>query len=385
MAKSKKAKATTTAKKTSAVVSNVAPNKIIKTSASKEAKAPVKTVSSTLAKSASSDAAAMKTKPEKSTAKISLGSIIIFILIIALLVFGINWIVKKVQSDKMEKSAREIIDYLAEMSGGLTIETWTWKGLGATGMYEMEFTFADDSETPYTSYITKDGKMIYTGDGYLIEDLRSEMSLENSTDSTGSATSTEDISKSATPMLSAFIVSQCPYGVQAQKVMLDAITAAPEIANHLEARYFFSSINAETGEVMAMHGQEEANENVRQICLREEQPKVYWPYVSCIVDGGTAETCITTAGVNANDLNACITDLSRGITYAQEDQNLADSLGVTGSPTLFINSEQEVTENNFGGRTAEGYKTIVCASADNALSFCNQTLSETSSAVSGDC
>lgn len=371
MAKKKKAKVTAEPKKTPATASKTTAPVKVKT-------APEKTVKPTAIP-------ATKPKTETSSAKISLGSVIICILIIALLVFGINWIVKKVQSDKMEKSAREIIDYLAQMSGGLVIETWTWKGLGSTGMYEMEFTFADDPEYPYTSYITKDGKMIYTGDGYLIEDLRSEMSLEEGGSATGSATSTEDISKSSNPMLSAFIVSQCPYGIQAQQVMLDAIKAAPEIANNLEARYFFSSINAETGEVMSMHGQEEADENVRQICLREEQPQTYWSYVGCMANGGETTNCVTASGANANELSACTTDLKRGVTYAQEDQNLADTLGVTGSPTLFINSEQEVTENNFGGRTAEGYKTIVCASADNALSFCGQTLSETTTTVSGDC
>ena len=45
----------------------------------------------------------------------------------------------------------------------------------------------------------------------------------------------------------------------------------------------------------------------------------------------------------------------------------------------------KVQESNFGGRNANGLKNIVCCSSDNALPFCDTTLSNQAAAASGNC
>ena len=78
-----------------------------------------------------------------------------------------------------------------------------------------------------------------------------------------------------------------------------------------------------------MHGPEEAQENLRQICIREEQPAKYWNYISCYMKKTTATAasgmplgdstgCQASTGVDTAKLNACVSDPSRGLAYAKK-------------------------------------------------------------------
>jgi hypothetical protein len=220
-----------------------------------------------------------------------------------------------------------------------------------------------------------------------VEDLKTEMGNTPATEggeTTTTAASCDALDKNETPELTAYIVADCPYGTQMQQVMVSAIAEAPEIAQNFKVRYFFDSIG-DDGSVMAMHGEAEAKENLRQICIREEQADKFWAYVGCYAAGADSATCMPAAGVNAATVDACMTDVSRGIAWAKEDNMLAQVHQVTGSPTLILNDAQKVQESAFGGRNAEGLKSIVCCSSNNTLAFCDTTLSSAGSAASGDC
>ena len=135
------------------------------------------------------------------------------------------------------------------------------------------------------------------------------------------------------------------------------------------------------GEITAMHGDEEAQENLRQICIREEQPVKYWDYVSCQMKAGDTTGCEAPTGVDSAKLAACVSTASRGLAYAQEDFDLNTKYSVTGSPTLILD-ESEISEFNFGGRSAEAVRTMVCAAFNSEPSFCATTLNEATAATS---
>jgi hypothetical protein len=131
-----------------------------------------------------------------------------------------------------------------------------------------------------------------------------------------------------------------------------------------------------------MHGNAEAQENLRQICIREEQPTKYWSYLSCFIKlTNSSESCLTEASVDKTSLNSCMTDSNKGLKYAQVDFNLADSFSVSGSPTLILNGES-VSEFDFGGRTAEALKTVLCCGFNQEPSVCSQQL-KTDQAATG--
>ena len=208
--------------------------------------------------------------------------------------------------------------------------------------------------------------------------------VASSTPTPNTATGTVT-SKQAQPELAAYVVADCPYGKQMQTVMTDAIAQAPEIQANFVLRYFFSTIAADGSSYVAMHGAEEGLENARQICLREEQPAVFWAYVQCYADGGTSANCATSAKVDQAKMEACVKAPERGVKFAQADNALAKKHSITGSPSLILNDSEKVKESNFGGRNAQGLKTIVCASADQKLSFCDQTLKTQGAAAAGNC
>lgn len=308
--------------------------------------------------------------------------ILILVVVIGLISY---WAYGSYQKKQVEKQLPELINYLG--GGEMSLSEITRFEL-KSGVYEFDFIFEEYPEEPFTSYMTKDGKMFFVS-GYPVEELLLEMEGYDPNAEAGgaevSAASCETVNKSTEPELTAYIVADCPYGTQMQSVMLDAINQAPELAENFKVRYFFDQIEAGSREIDAMHGVEEAEEGLLQICLREEQPEVYWDYVGCYAGGSDSETCLGTASVNTANLNACMDDVSRGIAYAVEDNDLSTTHGVTGSPTLVLNNTETVRESDFGGRNADGLKSIVCCSADNAFGFCDSALSTEVAAANGDC
>ena len=330
---------------------------------------------------------AAKEEAKKTSAKKSGGNgwtAFWLLLAAGLIIFLGSLIYGEVQKNKVKSALPELINFLG--GGEMTLQGIT-DFKKEDGVYKFDFVFAEYPDEPFTSYISKDGKTFFVS-GYDVQELRDEIAAgggDVASNSGASAASCDSIAKAEAPELTAYIVADCPYGTQMQSVMVDAIAQAPELKDNFKVRYFFTDIQEGSLEIDAMHGKEEAEENLRQICIREEQPALYWDYAECYASGTASDTCLTTAGVNATTLNSCMTDANKGIAYAIEDNNLADLHNVSGSPTLIINDQQQVSESAFGGRNADGLKNIVCCSADNAFSFCDAALTTETAAANGNC
>jgi hypothetical protein len=200
------------------------------------------------------------------------------------------------------------------------------------------------------------------------------------TQATGTVTS-----KANKPELAAYVVADCPYGKQMQTVMVDAMAQVPAIKENFVLRYFFQTIADDGSSYVAMHGASEGMENARQICLREEQPTVFWAYVECYAGGGSSESCVKTAKVDKAKMDTCVGSPERGVKFAKADNELAGKHKITGSPSLIVNNSEKVSESAFGGRNAQGLKNIVCASAEKQMSFCNQALEVQAAPTAGNC
>ncbi|MCX7881462.1 MAG: hypothetical protein N2482_03070 [Patescibacteria group bacterium] len=241
------------------------------------------------------------------------------------------------------------------------------------GLYEFQLTWNNQTYPP--SYITKDGKMLFTS-GVEINSLFNQKPI---TQTPSKKITCNEVKKSSQPKLTAFVVSNCPYGLQMQRVFKKAIEEMPELTSYLEVKYIGSVDN---NKITSMHGDKEAQENLKQICIREEQKNLYWNYVSCYMKKGETDNCLNEAGVNLIQLNSCLDDKKRGLEYAQNDFNLAQKFNIGGSPTLLLNNEQVISEFDFGGRNPNAIKEILCCSADKKLAFCNQEFSKNDVAIS---
>ena len=227
-----------------------------------------------------------------------------------------------------------------------------------SGVYRISTEFTSKTGTKIIdAYMTKDGRFLFPSyytlsGGQQTAVARSPAAAVQTREKKTCA----DISKQDLPVMQAFVVSYCPYGTHMQAVLSDIITRIPGLSRNIKVRYIG---DVSQGTVVSMHGPAEAAENLRQICIREEQADTYWEYVSCTLSSPSSGTCIQKAGVDNTTLTGCMNDKSRGIAYAQEDFSLSRAFGATASPTLILNNVR-VRESDFGGRTPEAIKSLLC-------------------------
>lgn len=239
----------------------------------------------------------------------------------------------------------------------------------------------------FDSYATKDGKLLFP-QAFDMSDSDSSGSSDQNTNAGSGQTAEEIIAamqKSDKPVVDAFIVSRCPFGLQMQRMVADAISSVPLLAQYVNIKYI-GDVSGST--ITSMHGDAEAQENLRQICIRDEQPTKYWNYVSCQMKTGDTAGCQTSAGISADQLSACISTPTRGVAYAQKDFDLANQYGVSGSPTLIVNGVEvsEFTSDNqpvFGSsRSSDEIKTVVCEASNIKPSFCSIQINTAQAAAS---
>lgn len=241
------------------------------------------------------------------------------------------------------------------------------------GVYEFQLKLQNQT---YTSYITKDGKILFTS-GVKLDEAGKQAAAATTTQQ--KKLTAKDLKKSDKPSLTAYVVANCPYGLQTQRVFKKAMEEAPALADYLKIKYIGSIVG---GKITSMHGDEEAKENLRQICIRDEQSNVYWPYVNCYMKEGKTEACLAEAGVDTATMTACTEDPKRGNAFAQKDFDTGTKFNVSGSPTLVLNDSQVVSEFDFGGRVPNSMKTLICGGSKTPGEFCSKDISTNEVATS---
>lgn len=166
------------------------------------------------------------------------------------------------------------------------------------------------------------------------------------------------------PVLDAFIMSYCPYGIQMAKALIPAQELLKGKAD-INIRFVYYT----------MHGQKEADENNRMMCLREEEPDKFWQYMKCFTESGNASKCVAEAGINEASLADCMANRASG--YYEEDKALNSKYDVKGSPTVVLNGKVIQV-----ARSPEAVKEAICNAFNASPEECSQTLS-TAQASSG--
>jgi len=267
------------------------------------------------------------------------------------------------------------------------------------GMYSVNFDVMKGTEKQgsLAVLVSKDSKTMLANSQ--VFDL--DTPVPQDTGSTGQQFSFAAPEKSDTPLLEAFIVSQCPYGLQMQRLLAPIATG---LEKNIKVLYLGSVVN---GKITSMHGDAEAQENLRQICIREEQPTKYWAYVSEYMKAGNVDSALAAAGIDKTALNTCMTDPLKGLKYAQADfdreialqAGLAQKYGVTeisfASPSVVLNGDSTLQYSSSGNyyslseefayatakavtynaRSAENVKNLLCEGFNEKPGACSATLS----------
>ncbi len=291
-----------------------------------------------------------------------IAAIVLTILVLALVFNNFFMTGKVVSADEIGNNLLNF--YQSNGVTGLTLDSVT----EVSGVYQINFLYQGNIVPIYS---TKDGKLI----GSL-----SVLPEANSSDNSG-ATQTQDIPKSDKPLVELFVMSYCPYGTQAEKGIIPAIQALGDSVD-FKLRFVYYAMHPTYGEV---------EENLRQYCIQEEQSDKFLDYLTCFLDAGDSESCLSSAGIDQNKLDTCtqrvdqkynvianLNDKSSWLSGSYPlfniDKDLNEKYGVQGSPTLVINGQ--VVEN---ARDPESYLTVICSafSEGTAPVACSTQLSTT--------
>jgi len=163
--------------------------------------------------------------------------------------------------------------------------------------------------------------------------------------------------------LELFVMSLCPYGMEAQRVLLpllerfgdqvrlkihyiaderDQAQARPAPSRPRERAGCAGQAASGEGPFSSLHGQPEIDEARRQLIALRDSPDRYRPYLVCRSrqgPGGDWRTCAQAAGLDPAALEGEATG-PRGEALFRENIRLANTLGIDLSPTLLIDGEE---------------------------------------------
>ncbi len=290
----------------------------------------------------------------------------IAILVAGLIVAGVFFYVNqgKVGTASPQAIAQKAMDYINQnlLQEGTTASLVDV--VEESGLYKFRLKIGDKE---YNSYVTKDGKLLWPQDAI-------DLSVATSSQE-GSAA--QEIPKTDKPDVKLFVMSYCPFGLQAEKMFLPAYNLLKDKAEM--GIYFVNYI---------MHGKQEIDENLKQYCVQKEEKGKYSNYLSCFAKDGNSEKCLSEAEIDRTKLSACIseTDAKYNITSQYNDKStwlsgqypqfniysdLNGEYGIQGSPTVVINDQ--VVEIN--PRSPEKFKETICQAFNSQPAECSQTLS----------
>ncbi len=244
-----------------------------------------------------------------------------------------------------EDAGGALVEYLNARTGG-GVEYVSFEDLG--NIYQVNVKY-QDQEIPV--YVTKDGDYFVQGAVPMTGDVISPI------DSQTQEQAPADVPKSDKPVVELFVMTECPYGTQAEKGMIPAFEAlGDKIDGNIKFVHYF------------MHGDKEEAETYTQICIREEQSSKYMDYLVCYLEDGDSARCVTETGIDKTKLGSCVTSSAKG--YYAADSSLSEGYGVQGSPTLVINGVQASS-----ARDSASYLSVICNAFNNAPAECEQALS----------
>ncbi|MFZ2456126.1 MAG: hypothetical protein WAX07_06590 [Candidatus Altiarchaeia archaeon] len=179
-----------------------------------------------------------------------------------------------------------------------------------------------------------------------------------------------------------FIMADCPYGRQAIQALKPVVDNFGD-SLAWDVHYIASEAN---GAFSSLHGQYEVDEDIVQLCVKAYSPDELLDYLFCRSTNGVKgidwHTCAEDSGISSvaiKTIEKCVNG-TKGKELLSADIKIADSLGISGSPTWLANNRYE-----FGGIDSETVKTNLCK-YNAGLSGCDVVLNSSTGGLSaGSC
>lgn len=153
-----------------------------------------------------------------------------------------------------------------------------------------------------------------------------------------------------------FVMSYCPYGVQAENSVTKVVSKFNgDVGLNL---HFIASQDA-NGTFESMHGPNEVAEDLRQVCIMQYYPNNFIGYLACVDNGypnieSVWQSCATQNNIDIGKLNECRNG-NEATTLLAANVKRTNELNVQASPTIYLNG----TAYN-GGRDENSLTRALC-------------------------
>jgi glutaredoxin len=187
------------------------------------------------------------------------------------------------------------------------------------------------------------------------------------------------------PQIDFFVMSYCPYGNQAEEAIFPVFEQLKEFADFNPKYVIYNNYGSgypeycldEDNVYCSMHGIQELNQDVRELCVAKYYGMTEWFDFALKMNADcnyqNADSCwngvAEASGLDIDLISTCEQD--EAIELLESSLSMGNTLGVRGSPTVFIDGSQ------YGGsRTVNGYLGGLCAAFEDAPEACEGVVQE---------
>jgi len=174
--------------------------------------------------------------------------------------------------------------------------------------------------------------------------------------------------------LDLFVMSQCPYGTQAENALNEVIGAMDNMNYDV---HYIASYDQTSGVFSSLHGQGEVDEDIRQLCIKNYNKSMLMPYLMCRNKDLTADWKTCANGLDINAISECASG-SEGKTLLIDDIKIGEDLQIGASPTWIANNKYV-----FSALASNDIKSNYCKY--NQDTGCSVVLTATATPVEGSC
>ncbi len=157
-----------------------------------------------------------------------------------------------------------------------------------------------------------------------------------------------------------FVMSQCPYGTQAEDAVIPVVEAFGD-----KVVFQIHFIASESGsDFTSLHGQPEVDEDIRQVCIQEKvSQKKFFDYLTCVNQDiknveSNWKSCAENSGINVSEIESCF-DSDTGKNLLRENIKKSNDLQIGSSPSYYINNKPYT-----GGRSPQDLTRTLCSYID---------------------
>jgi predicted DsbA family dithiol-disulfide isomerase len=159
-----------------------------------------------------------------------------------------------------------------------------------------------------------------------------------------------------------FVMAQCPYGVQVENAIAPVLT---QLGTMVDFKLDFIGNGDATSGFKSLHGDNEVQGDIAQLCALKHSPAKYFDMVVCMNKDARQipnnwESCAGSSGVDTGSVKSCLTG-AEGKQLLTESFDRANKAGARGSPTIKINGKPYS-----GGRSQNAFMRSICNEYDPA-------------------